>query len=121
MEYFAEAYLGPQLNSKGTRTPITTILDSAAKIAYKKKKLPEDIQLMKQAYESCVADKSKHTASEFQAFYKGLYGTLSKAIHGAPWSGPGVKNTFQNLPQEEKYECVVAYICKHKLNLELED
>ena len=81
----------------------------------------DDILLLRRAYEMCVTDTSRHSASECQMFYSALYGELSKGIHGSSWSGPGVKNTFSDstLPDAGAYECVISNICD-KFNFDFE-
>jgi len=37
-----------------------------------------------------------------------LYSTLSREIHGAPWSGPGIKVHMSQLRKEE--QCIIQYL-----------
>ena len=122
MGYFAHSYLKRHVSLKGKKVPITNILSEAAKLAYNVQgTLPDDIQLLKEIYEECVHDRSRHNEEDCANFFRGLYGELSNEIHaGASWAGPGVKNTLLRVPRADEYICVVAQVCERKFNLDFE-
>ena len=109
----------PAIAGNRTKLPVTQILEEATKAAYEPEQGNEDILLLKKAYEKCIQDNSLHNASDCQSFYLNLFAELSNEIHGAPWSGPGVKNTLKGTARGEEFSCVVGEICKQKFNLEL--
>ena len=109
----------PAIAGNRTKLPVTQILEEATKAAYEQEQGNEDITLLKKAYEKCIQDNSLHNASDCQSFYLNLFAELSNEIHGAPWSGPGVKNTLKGTARGEEFSCVVGEICKQKFNLEL--
>ena len=109
----------PAIAGNRRKLPVTQILEEATKAAYEPEQGNEDILLLKKAYEKCIQDNSLHNASDCQSFYLNLFAELSNEIHGAPWSGPGVKNTLKGTARGEEFSCVVGEICKQKFNLEL--
>ena len=123
VEYFAVGYLKQHVigQRRNRNMPMTDILSKAAELAYNEQQLPNDIRLLKDVYEQCVQDNTLHNKQSCSLFYKNLYAELSKEIHGAAWSGPGVKNTLLSVPNAEKYICVVAEICERKFNLSLDE
>ena len=47
-------------------------------------------------------------AAECKSDLSTLYSTLSREIHGAPWSGPGIKVHMSQLRKEE--QCIIQYL-----------
>ena len=47
-------------------------------------------------------------AAECKSDLSTLYSTLSREIHGAPWSGPGIKVHLSQLRKEE--QCIIQYL-----------
>ena len=85
---------------------MTDILSKAAELAYNEQQLPNDIQLLKDVYGQCGQDNTLHYKQSCSLFYGNLNGELSKEIHVATWSGPGVK--LLSVLNAETYICVVA-------------
>ena len=124
LEYFAEAFLKPHVIGNKKRMNITEILRQASATAYDTtsgSQAAKDIALLRRAYEEAVTDTSRHNPDACKKFYAGLYGELSKAIHGSSWSGPGVKNTYNDstLPDAEAYVYVISKICE-RFNFDFE-
>ena len=124
LEYFANGYLKGAVIGKRKRLSVTDCLQESAKEAYSTNNATAtnpEIMFLKDCYETCVTDSSKHNTAECSMFLTDLYAELSKDIHGAPWSGPSVKNTFSGSTiAEVKYTCFIEKICTDKLNLDLQ-
>jgi len=69
------------------------------------------------SWENHVSEERKEKETIGQ-FYTRLYNVLSHEIHGVPWSGPSVKNTFNE--SQEVYKNFISDICDY-LGLELSD
>ena len=52
-------------------------------------------------------------ARNCQADLKKVYSTLSREVHGSPWSGPGLKIRLDEM--EEKDKCIVLFIANSML------
>lgn len=93
------------------------ILKWGAEQAYRGSQI-SDITILREAYESSFNKTVDRTEGACGSFYVDLYRELSNAIHGAPWCGPAVKNTFAD--EEDPRVSVLQYICEKRLGLSLE-
>ena len=108
-----------QWKQEQNAVPITDILHSSAELACAVPIPPDITKLSKEICEACIDAETLHNVQDCQEFFVNLHSEPSNAIHGASWSGPGVKNTLLKVPNAMDHICVVAPVCDCKFNLVL--